>query len=441
MMLQEYLFYPLLRRFFARRLALLESKRELYHSVTDPSAIRAFQTNAVNAQWQSALAKYTFYRQWQYEHGLPDRIESLAQLAEFPVLQKKDLLDHAKTIEREAGPCRWATTGGSTGQPVRFPLSSADLDEFYSNSYLGRSWWNIAPFSRIFMLWGHSHLFGTGIGGQIREWQRRINDYIIGTTRLNAYRLGEEDIMTYYAKINLEPEASVIAYASAFSKVLDYIEKYGQVPTYSSHRRILLTSEYIFPQDVKRIRDIFGVEPIIEYGAAETGVIATSEGSTDHLRVMWNSFVCQQASDNELILTTLWNRHFPLFRYAIGDRVRVSDASSDSILFFSEVLGRSNDALRLPLKSGRTIKVHSEFFTHIIKSLPNVQSFLIVESSEKIKVKLRFRDNADLHSSRQLALQKIRREFPDVLEERITFESLADEVRTIAGKHRFIIRE
>ncbi|MFN5254442.1 MAG: hypothetical protein ACK5BY_01220 [Limnohabitans sp.] len=440
-MTSRYFFDPLLRHLFAPRLALLERKRELYHSVTDPSAIHAYQTNAVNLQWRSALAKYTFYRQWQSEHGLPDQIESLAQLAEFPVLKKIDLLNHVKTIEKEATPCRWATTGGSTGQPVRFPLSSADLDEFYANSYLGRSWWDIAPFSQIFMLWGHSHLFGTGVGGRLRQWQRRINDYIIGTTRLNAYRLNEADVASYYTKINREPEASIIAYASAFTKVLDYVEEHGQVPAYSSRRRIILTSEYVFPQDIKRIRHHFGIEPIIEYGAAETGVIATSEGSANHLRVMWDSFVCQQASDNELVLTTLWNRHFPLFRYAIGDRVRLSEAPSNSILFLSEVLGRSNDALRLPLTSGRVIKVHSEFFTHIIKSLPNVQSFLIVESGEGIKVRLRLRGNADLHSSRQLALHKIRREFSDVLEERIIFEPLAEEVRTIAGKHRFIIRE
>ena len=440
-MVQRYLFDSLLRRVFAPRLALLERKRELYRSVTDPSEVHAFQTHAVNLQWRSALAKYSFYRQWQSEHGLPDQIESLAQLAEFPILQKIDLLKHAKKIEKEAAPCRWATTGGSTGQPVRFPLSSTDLDEFYANSYLGRSWWNINPFSPIFMLWGHSHLFGTGVGGRIRQWQRRLNDYIIGTTRLNAYRLNEEDIRSYYAQINTEPESSIIAYSSAFSKILDYIEEHDLVPTYSSRRRILLTSEYVFPQDIQRIRHFFGIEPIIEYGAAETGVIATSDGSADRLRVMWDSFVCQQTRDKELLITTLWDRHFPLFRYAIGDRVQHCEDCSDSILFFSEVLGRSNDALRLPLKSGQSIKVHSEFFTHIIKSLPNVQSFLIVESGESIKVRLRLRGNADLHSSRQLALQKIRREFSEVLEERIIFEPLAEEARTIAGKHRFIIKE
>jgi phenylacetate-CoA ligase len=441
MMLQRYLFDLLLRRVFAQRLALLERKRELYSSVTDPSEIHAFQMRAVNLQWRSALAKYSFYRQWKSDHSLPDQIESLAQLAEFPILQKIDLLKHAEKIERETTPCRWATTGGSSGQPVRFPLSSTDLNEFYANSYLGRSWWNINPFSPIFMLWGHSHLFGTGVGGRLRQWQRRINDYIIGTTRLNAYRLNEEDIKIYYTAINHEPEASIIAYASAFSKILDYIEEQDLAPVYSSRRRILLTSEYIFPQDVQRIRKFFGIEPIIEYGAAETGVIATSDSNAGCLRVMWDSFVCQQTADNELVLTTLWNRHFPLFRYAIGDRVRHSEASSDSILFLSEVLGRSNDTLKLPLKSGKSVKVHSEFFTHIIKSLPNVQSFLIVETGEKIIVKLMLRGNTNLHSSRQLVLQKIRREFSEVQEDSIIFEPLDEEVRTIAGKHKFIIRE
>jgi len=436
-----YLFNSWLNRIFATRLALLEQKRNLYQNVKDPATIITFQKDAVNRQWQFALAKYSFYKQWKTDHGLPERIESLADLAQFPVLRKQDLLNYKTLIEKEVLPCNWITTGGSTGQPVSFPLSSTDLDEFYANSYLGRSWWDISPFSSILMLWGHSHLFGQGVSGKLRQIQRRINDFIIGTTRLNAYRLSTYDIKKHFSSINKEDESTVIAYASAFSKILDYIEESGHKPTFSQRRRIILTSEYIFPQDIKRIRSYFGIEPIIEYGAAETGVIATSEGDSNRLRVMWDSFICQQTQENELILTTLWNRHFPLFRYEIGDRVRVITSCENSILYMSEILGRSNDDLNIKLKNGQKIKVHSEFFTHIIKSLPNVQSFLIVETKDIIKVRLMIRGNLDLHSLKKLAIQKIRREFHNLDEESITFEPLNEEMRTIAGKHRFIIRE
>ena len=47
---------------------------------------------------------------------------------------------------------------------------------------MARSWWGVNPLDNMVLLWGHSHLFGTGIKGQINHKLRLLKDILIKTS-------------------------------------------------------------------------------------------------------------------------------------------------------------------------------------------------------------------------------------------------------------------
>jgi hypothetical protein len=77
-------------------------------------------------------------------------------------VERSDELFRAGTVVR-----RWVTTGGSIGEPARYPSGTTEADLAWANMYLGRGWWGIRPFDEHVMLRGHSHPFGTGLKGRV----------------------------------------------------------------------------------------------------------------------------------------------------------------------------------------------------------------------------------------------------------------------------------
>lgn len=427
------------KRILSSRLHALASSIETYKSVSNPSQIRAIQLAKFNDVWRKAYKRYTFYKLWKKKHDLPDQAASLEELSQFPVLRKSDLRACLEWIEQEVSSCEWVTTGGSTGEPFRFPISQQDSDLFYVNTYTGRSWWGLKPLDRIVMIWGHSHLFGQGRLSRIKCLERSFRDYLINTKRLNAYRLNSDNLRFYHHAIMRESNAAIISYTSAFRKMLDYIEDSQNRPIPASVKWIILTAETVDERDKERVRRLFDLEPIVEYGMAECGVIAYSDPETHDLRFLWDSFLCQ-VQEGELVLSTISDRLFPLIRYGSGDRVKEPD-SCDSVLSASSMEGRVNDTIDIPLSSG-TMKVHSEIFTHVIKAMPDVQSFLISQMKDNIiKVALLLKAKQPLDSYQREFMNKIKLEFPDIVASKITFEALDEEKKTLAGKHKFILKE
>jgi phenylacetate-coenzyme A ligase PaaK-like adenylate-forming protein len=112
---------------------------------------------------------------------LPDQLARIDDLNEFPVLRDTDIEEGLGSIAEDAAPCRLVFTGGSSGQTRLFPRGKEDYGLLYANVYLGRSWAGIRPGDNIVSIWGHEHLFGAGVVGQLRKATRQAKDWLIGT--------------------------------------------------------------------------------------------------------------------------------------------------------------------------------------------------------------------------------------------------------------------
>jgi phenylacetate-coenzyme A ligase PaaK-like adenylate-forming protein len=432
---------PLVDRTLARRYALLRTKQERYTRAWTVEEIAAFQIERFNAAWSAAVGRYRFYAEWKRRHGLPARIADLAEVRGFPILRKADVQEAEASIRADAGHAGVAITGGSTGEPCRFPVDAHDLDVEYANMYLGRSWWSVHPLDPVVLIWGHGHLFKGPVAGRFKWLARRVRDALINTVRLNAYNLGPETVAGYFSTLCRRPGSTVVSYASAFSKLLDYLDDSGEDPRRARVRNVILTSELTFPGDFDRIRRHFGVEPVIEYGMAETGPIAYSQGACDHLVVFWDSFHTYLTSEQEIVVSTLWDRRFPLINYGTGDLAEVNGGSdAPSLLTCRAILGRVHETVDVPRLAGSVTTCHSNLFMAILAQINGVRSFMIVQSEGKVSVLVKLAPSADMSEVRRLFLERLRREIPDVVEAAFVFELLRDEVRTLAGKRRFVLR-
>ena len=71
------------------------------------------------------------------------------------------------------------------------------------------------PASRVFLMWGHSHLLGTGARGTVNHLKRTVADRLLGYRRVDAYRLSPAICAEYAEALIAFRPLALISYASA----------------------------------------------------------------------------------------------------------------------------------------------------------------------------------------------------------------------------------
>ena len=138
---------------------------------------------------------------------------------------------------------------------------------------MARGWWNVKPLDGIFLIWGHSHLFGDGIKGQINYYKRLFYDWLINTKRLSAYDLSINSLSNYYQILKKSNPTLIIGYTSAIYKLAKHIDENNlDIENKSNLKGVVVTSETVTNYDINLIKKVFNVPCIIEYGMAETGL-------------------------------------------------------------------------------------------------------------------------------------------------------------------------
>ncbi len=426
-----------------RRARILEEKQRHYNEVIAAERIVAYQLRQFNSVWYAALENLQFYKDWANRFDLPKQISSVADLRHFPVLTNKIIRSHEEVIGRDVASAKgvfYVSTGGSTGTPVRFPTSKPEKDIEYGNTYLAKGWWGIKPFDRVIQLWGHSHLFGTGLTGKLKEIRRTVYDKVIRTYRLNAYNMSVERIKQYVQIIIRHSPQAVIGYTSAVFKIAQYANSHGLFLGNPDLKGVIVTAETATSSDIALIGKVFGKPVIIEYGMAETGAIAYSRDSSESCRILWDSFLCFEANDG-LRLSTIYNRCFPLINYQTGDLVDGSTGCEGSLLGFGNIKGRAQENLTLwAVDRESKFVVSGILIVHILKSFPGVLTVTSMQISEGcIKVYVSSLGQLDLAGLTDLLVGTLSKEFGPVDFEAVRVVIEEVDSQSLAGKHRSVI--
>ncbi|WP_341720194.1 hypothetical protein QQG74_10995 [Micromonospora sp. FIMYZ51] len=412
----------------------------VYDAAPSRAEIERHQVQRFNETWAYCLAKLPFYRSWRQEHGLPERIERPHQLADFPPLTKEVLIARTDEIFEGGRITRYYTTGGSTGQPTRYPRGPGETTDRWVDAYLGRHWAGIRPTDPSVLLWGHSHLFGSGWRGQVAQVRRNLADRLMNITRQNAYDLTESALTGHYEAVRRTDPVSLAGYASAVAKLARFVERNDlDLGDQRRLRAVVMCAETAYDADIEAIERVFRAPAVIEYGSAETGVLAMSYQRAHVIRVFWDSFLCLVSDERELLVTTLARRLFPLVNYAIGDRVEPSDAVRGNALSFRAVLGRRQDVVRVAAASG-VLDLSAILPVHILKSYPGIIGVQFQQlRRDELRILVEADRDLDLDEVTSYFVRELRKDHPDLDHRSVTFQQVAEAVKTRAGKHALFV--
>ena len=422
---------------FKNRINLIKYKTKLYKEVSDREKIEQYQLESFNKIWANITRSNPFYKMWKDKHDLPHRINSIEDLKNFPILTKKDIQKNRGLIFNHLGNYETISTGGSSGEPVKFPTSKNEQNLNYANTYLARGWWGIKPLDSYLLFWGHSHLFGTGLSGRINQYKRDLKDWLINTNRLNAYDMSYKTVDNYCKELFRSNPVVIMGYTSIIHKVSRYIKEHNlDIGNKSNLKSVIVTSEVVTNYDIELIESVFNVPCVIEYGMAETGVIAFQHNKSKNLKVFWDSFICVKNNNNNLLVSTINNRIFPLINYQTDDIVKCDDFSS--ILLIDEIQGREKDVLNIADKDG-VIILSGILMIHILKSYKGIYSIQFRQlKGLRVEVRLVADSEVSLSNVKQYFLRNIRIDHADVSEDSFVFKNVNNIEKTIAGKEIWI---
>ncbi|MEM9313881.1 MAG: hypothetical protein AAGA95_04580 [Pseudomonadota bacterium] len=374
------------------------------------SAIADKQLALLNASWRASLARSPWAQALRERYDLPMRFESWNQFGdEVPQLGRSELTGLVSSVSASRRGFRWLSTGGSTSEPFRFPVFRRDDGSGRRLAREARSGLGVAPRDRLFLLWGHAHLFGEGLSAMVARWRRAIADRALGYCRFSAYRLSPEDLRRAGDALLRHRSRYVIGYSSALDRFArankDRSEAFADL-----RLKVVIATAEGFPADDSRsvIQSCLGAPVVMEYGAMESGIIAYERRDRPGFDVFWRRHRLEVKSDvgqqleRELVITSLYPRALPLLRYRIGDLIE-PEYDGEDLVSLASVAGRCNDVVRL--SDGTPI--HSELITHVMRSQPGVTGFQILNRSgadPEIRYEgLAFAEAVETHVRRRLA--------------------------------------
>jgi phenylacetate-coenzyme A ligase PaaK-like adenylate-forming protein len=426
--------------------SVLESRRArrretVYASACSDAQREAAQLDLLNEAWERTVSTVPYYSELIESAGLPRHFASFEEFASrVPVTDRKTFQEQRERLVSSERPAQLVRiTGGSSAEPVQVPSWKSEFRFTRPDLWLARSWYGIRPESRLFLLWGHSHLLGSGVRGWIAARRRNLKDRLIGYLRFSAYDLGRSSLRRAAdALIRFEPEY-VVGYSVALDLFARANAERRTALRAAGVKLVVATAEgFPAPDSQERLADLFACPVGMEYGAVETDAVAHThpEGG---FRVFWRSYLIDTervGGQHRLRVTSLYPRCVPLVRYELGDEIKLASGAAErvsSVLSFERVIGRCNDYVVL----GDGSLVHSEAFTHAVRSCEEVLSYQVVQEGSDLR--LLYTTERELDSAVQAAIRqrlaRVHGELQGIRLERV--ESLH---RTIAGKTPMVLR-
>jgi len=275
----------------------------------------------------------------------------------FPILTKEIIrsrFEDLKSSDLERRKWFLNTSGGSTGEPVRFiqdweyAARSGAISLLFSK-LIGREIGESAV-----QIWGSERDI---IDGEERYTARLINK-ITNTVFVNAFCLTPQRLREFIAQINAKPPKLIVSYTKLMYEIAMFAEREGL--KVMPQAAVITTAEKLFPFMRNKIQEIFGCNVYNRYGSREVGDIACERPGLRGLWVApWGNYVeivdsegkpVPNNTEGEILVTSLTNYAMPLVRYQIGDRGIISFSENNgkdkNRKVLREVLGRISDTFK-----------------------------------------------------------------------------------------------
>jgi phenylacetate-CoA ligase len=215
------------------------------------------------------------------------------------------------------------TSGGSTGEPVKFIQDNKTWNEGMAGKWLFYTFISKNFPVKLMKLWGSERDIlkgGYGAVGNFKSWiyQRKF---------LNSFKMSKGDMRNYVNEINSYKPVIIEAYVQSIYELSKFIKE-NDFKIYSP-KGVLTSAGTLYPEMKKLIEEVFGCNVFNRYGSREVGDMACSCENDEglHLNIFSHYFEilnnkmnpCKPGEFGKVYVTTLDNYSMPLIRYDIGD--------------------------------------------------------------------------------------------------------------------------
>jgi len=379
-----------------------------------------------------------YYRQMVQSGQASEHLRSWEDFSHIPVTDRSTLQLRQKEFCRLSGPAHdFRMTGGSTGVPVRLGVWRSEA-KFHRVAKL--ILWQRAgyrPSDKLFLIWGHSHLLGTGLRGRMNHVIRKLKDSLLGYKRVDAYSLSPRRCETIARQLLRFRPLGLIGYASALDYFVRATEPFHEAFGKLGLHFVMPAAEMLPRPDSRQLLErVFRCGSIEEFAGVEFGQVAMREQNSGfqvfHDLNYVEALPGAQPGLARVVLTALYDRYVPLIRYAPGDEISGPQSLSNGhVAAFTRVEGRINDSVHLP--DGTAI--HTVSMLHCIHQEPSVLNIQLVLEDAGPRLRLVVGVGYDAQCE-----QRIRHRLADVSPglSRIPIDQVPDVATTVAGKRRWI---
>ena len=323
------------------------------------------------------------------------------------------------------------STGGSSGQPASIPVNEpVGLSNWASTNFY-RQTFDYKLGEKVMLIWGHSHLM-VKEGRNLNAAKRKLFDFINNYKRLNAYDTSVNALHEILIQINRECPKVLLGYSSAIYALAKYLDETGRVNFAKDLKFIVCTSEPLIEGQRRLIENVFNTTVVMEYGAAETGLIAFNLHNTSRYLVNWMNYYVEEIS-NEVYVTSLIPRAFPLIRYRMNDRIVGFTKSNSRVVDFISIDGRPQKVYKF-FNEGYEQKISGIALVHAAKDLPNITQIQIKYNKNKIIYFLTTLTLKEPSNAKEVIVNNLKIKHNWLLSENIEVEIISDSIKTIAGK-------
>ena len=403
--------------------------------------IAALQWTKLKRLIEHCAAEVPYYqRRWREIGVTPGDIRNLDDYAQLPLLTKQDIRDHQDALKAPAfrDGLLYKTTGGSTGEPLRFGYTRESNERRNAVMWRGYAWAGSRMGRRTLYLWG----LPNSAPSRWKGFKERYFHALFGRRILNSFHMTETNLSTYADEIERYRPEIIVGYVGPLVELARWMLATGRrVPAPVS---IITGAEALRDVQRQQLEQAFGCPAFNTYGCREFMLIASECERRDGLHLTADHLLTELVGTTdvnpvgEVVVTDLHNYGMPFLRYVNGDlavRRNLPCPCGRGLPMLERVEGRKLDTIRTP--AGKLLP--GELFVMLFLDITGVKRYQFVQ---------RTIDSLDLTLVRDATfdenvLARVRERVEGVIGEGVMLRiAYADDIPVLAnGKRRVTVSE
>ena len=399
-----------------------------------PEEIMKWQMARMKALVADAYQFSPYYRQLFDSLSLkPEDIRTFEDLEKIPPLTKEIIREHYDEILLHGKPglhYRHTSTGGSTGNPVRYVK---DNDSWGFDNAFNFWMWKQTGYrlGDRFLALGSSSLFPATKKSVLHNLYYGIR----GKIPFNAMNLSPKRLDECVRLIRRKNIHYIYGYASSIFLLARYVED-NHLETTLRIKACFPTSEILTDVYRSTIERVFNCAVSDMYGAHDGGIVAHSLKCG--YKVGYNCIVQIEGGSDKgpALLTDVTSTAFPFIRYRLGDDLEMGTGYSAYFngQVLDKVIGRTSDLIQL--ENGRVLT--GPGFTILFSKL-NVEGYRIYKSGrQEITVEI-VKGNGFSEQEEQLVIDTMHKHAGDDCAIKVRYADRL--VNRANGKNLFFLNE